>query len=161
MDNQELIWVDKVFAEKYKELSTNKNKRDEQEKVFNEYLEKVQSDIRRDFQCNLDSIEEDAAIFTGLMLKVKQAFEKAKNEHLDASYELWENFDKEIPSVQDKVDKLVSVISPLQKQLAEINSLLSKISTWNIDKFNESISLLANTCGKNKDMIEFLVKNFK
>jgi hypothetical protein len=33
------------------------------------------------------------------MLKVKQAFGKAKDEALEASYALWEKFDEEKPSV--------------------------------------------------------------
>jgi len=34
--------------------------------------------VKRDFAASLEGLEEDAAIFTGLMLKVKQAFEKGK-----------------------------------------------------------------------------------
>ena len=51
----------------------------------------------------VEAMEEDAAIFSGLMLKVKQSFGKAKDEALSASYDLWEKYDQERPSVEKKV----------------------------------------------------------
>ncbi|MFA5928618.1 MAG: hypothetical protein WC838_04915 [Candidatus Margulisiibacteriota bacterium] len=160
-DNQELIWVDKEFAERWKKLTTEHTKRDEQEKVFNEYMEKITKQVREDFKCNLDSLEEDAAMFTGLMIKVKQAFGKAKDEQLNASYELWEKFEAEIPSVTKKTAALIALLTPLREQLTDINNMIGKISTHDIDKLIRSVDLLANSYGTNKEMVEFLVKNFK
>lgn len=160
MDDKELIWVDKDFAEKWKIITNEKNKREEREKVFDEYLKGVTEEIQKDFECVLDGLEEDAAIFTGMMLKTKQSFEKAKNEHLEASYELWDKFEKEIPSTKEKTEKLLQVLTPIKGELTAIDSLLSKINTYNLDKFIESLSLLSGAYGKNKEMIEFLVKHF-
>lgn len=159
-ENQELVWVDKDFAAKINALTTKKATRDQQEKVFDEYMKGVTESIQRDFRASLEGLDEDATIFTGLMLKVKQAFEKAKNEHLVASEELWEKFEAEIPSTRDKVQKLVDILDPLTKKLTEINSLIGKINTWDINKLNESIALLASSYGKNKEMVEFLVTHF-
>jgi hypothetical protein len=123
-------------------------------------MAKISDTIRRDFRDNLEGLEEDAAMFTGLMLKVKQAFEKAKNAHLSASYELWEKFEQEIPSTTKKVESLLHILDPLEKKLTSINALMGKISTYNIDRLNESLSLLASLHGANREMVEFLVKNF-
>jgi len=153
MDNKELIWVDKDFAKNLWKVL-------EQEKVFDEYLTTVTEKIRKDFQYSLESMEEDAAIFTGLMLKTKQSFEKAKNEHLDASYQLWEKFEEEIPSTKLKTEALLETLTPLEEKLKEINSLMGKIECYNLDKFVESLSILSMAYGKNKEMIEFLVKHF-
>ena len=109
----------------------------------------------------LEGLEEDAAIFSGLMLKVKQSFGKAADEHLQSSYELWENFDKEMPSTREKISKVISLLDPLEKKLKIITDLISKIDKWQIDKLNESISLMATNYGKSKEMVEFLIKNFK
>lgn len=160
-DGQELIWVDKEFAERVKKLETDKATREQQLKVFDEYIAKVNDSIRRDFKSNLESIEEDAAIFMGLMLKTRQTFEKAKQEQLVGTEEIWENIEKEIPSMRVRTQKLIDTLKPLKDELNEINGLLGKISTYNIDKLGQSVALLGNLHGKNKDMVEFLMLNFK
>ena len=161
MKGEEHIWVDKEFAEIWKKLQSEEATRDQQEAVFNEYIAKMNKSIRRDFECNLEGIEEDAAVFTGLMLKVKQAFEKAKNEHLTSSYALWEKFEDEIPSTRKKVESIVETLKPLESQLNAINDLIGKINTWNINELIKSINDLAGAYGAQKEMVEFLVKNFK
>jgi hypothetical protein len=159
-DREELVWVDKEYAEKLKKLITEKATREQHVQVFDEYIAKVNGTIRRDFEANLESIEEDAAIFVGLMLKTRQAFEKAKSEQLLATEEIWEKFEKEIPSIRTKTQTIIDTLKPLEAELKTLNDLLGKISTYNIDKLITSISNLSNACGTNKQMIEFLVTNF-
>ena len=161
MKEKELIWVSKEFAEKYKVLENDTSKRDEQEKMFNEYLESVKESVRCDFKANLESIEEEAAIFTGLLLKTRQAFEKAKNEHCEASYALWEGFDKERGSIKEKTTKLITELKPLKDELIEINELMGKIKTYEMDRVIETIDKLNGLYGNSKAMIKFLVNNFK
>lgn len=157
MNDQELIWVSKEFAEKFKTI----DKEEEKIKVFNEYLESVKFDVRSEFKVNLEGLQEDAAIFSGLMLQVKQTFEKTKHEHLAASYELWEKFEKEIPSTKQKVEKIVAVLEPLTKELTKIESLLTSIRTYEMDHIYEAVIKFTGLYGEGKEMFEFLVKNFK
>lgn len=160
-DNKELVWVEKEFAEKYKALEGKKETREMQIAVFEEYMNKVQNQARSDFKANLETLDEDAAIFSGLMLKVKQSFEKAKNEHLDASYALWEKFEKEIPDVRTKIQKITETVTPLKKELEDVNALLAKINTYDLDRVIEAISKLHNMYGTSREMVDFLVNNFK
>lgn len=161
MDNKELIWVSKEFAEKWKKLKEAETTREQQEIVFNKYMESVQAEVQKDFRANLEVLEEDAAIFTGLMLKTKQAFEKAKNEQLDASYQLWENFEKDIPSVREKTQKIIDQLKPLAAQAVEINKSLATIKTYEIDRITESLRAFFNLTGNNKKLFEFIINNFK
>jgi hypothetical protein len=160
-EKQELIWVSKEFSEKWKKATDEKATADIQAAMFDEYIQSVNGKIRDDFKANLETIEEDAAIFTGLMLKTRQAFEKAKNEHLDASYALWEKYEDDIPSITKKTASIISILEPLEVKLKTINNLMAKINTYEIDKVISSISVLSSACGKQKTMIEFLIKNFK
>lgn len=160
-NNEELIWVEKDFAAKYQILHSEQGKNEERIAALDEYINKIKEQSRSNFKANLESLEEDVAIYTGLMLKVKQAFGKAKDEQLNVSYELWEKFDKDIPSVKEKVDNIVSTLDPLQKKLETINALLGKIRTYEMDKVIESVEKLSSLYGKQKDMIDFLVSNFK
>lgn len=160
-DGKELVWVEEEFAKKYKELEKDESQRDKRLEIFNEYMEKISKEAQDDFKANLNSLEEDAAIYTGLMLKVKQAFEKASKEHLSASYALWEKFEAEKPKVELKVDILLGMLNPLQEKLEKIEELFGKIQTWNIDKLGESLRGISGLYGENKEMIKFLVSNFK
>jgi len=161
MKQEELIWVSKEFAAKWKEMTDKEGIREQQEAALNEYMKTVSDKIKEDYRLNLESLEEDSIVFTGLMLKVRQAFEKAKNEHLAASYDLWEKFEAEIPSIHGKVTKIIDVLQPLHVELDKINTLLGKINTYQIEKLNQAISLFASNYGTNKEMIDFLVTNFK
>ena len=161
MDNKELVWVEKEFAEKYKMLENKKEMREQQIAVFEDYMKKVQEQTRSEFRANLESLDEDAAIFSGLMLKVKQSFEKAKSEYMDSSYALWEKFEKETPNAKDKTQKMVAVLTPLKQELEQVNALLNKINTYDLDRVIAAIEKLNGLYGSSKDMVEFLVQNFK
>ena len=155
---EEHIWVDKEFADKWKALNSGKATREEQEKVFDEYCKKVSSQVRKDFEYSLSSLEEDAVMFKGLMIKVRKAFEEAKNEHLEASEALWENFEKEIPSVKKKVDQLTKLVDPLTKQLDAITQQFSKINTYHLKQVVELVQLVSGLNDKNKNILELILR---
>ena len=156
MKNTKLIWLDEEQAIRFEKCSSD----EEKYKVFEEYLTGVAEESKKEFKANLESLEEDVAIYTGLMIRVKQAFEKAKNEQLALSYSVWENFDKEMPSIKDNVEKVVSTLDPLLIKLQNINEQLGKINTWNIERVIETINKFQDLSGKSKEMFEFIVKNF-
>jgi len=147
----------KEFADKYNSIISDAEKI----KAFDDYMETVKKETKDSFKANLESLEEDVLVYRGLMLNAKQSFEKAKNEQLNASYEMWEKFEKEIPSVKKKTQAIIDTLAPLKKELKEIEELLNGISTHRIDEFIKSINVLAGSYGKNKEMIDFLIKNFK
>jgi chromosome segregation ATPase len=160
MDNkEELIWVDADFAERWKALKSKKAIREEREKIFDAYCDKVTSQVRDDFKVNLESIEEDAAMFEGLMIKVKKAFEKTKNEYMEASEALWEKFDKEIPSIQKNIDRLTGLVDPLTKQLDTITQKFHTINTYHLKQVVELIQLVSGLTDKNKDILELILKH--
>ena len=160
MKDKELIWVEKEFAEKYIILESEKNKNEERIKALDEYIEKIKDASKQDFKANLESLEEDVAIYTGLMLKVKQAFGKAKEEQLNASYELWENFDKELPRINEKINKILEQIKPLEEKINTINTISEKIRTWNIDRLSESLIKISNLYNQDDKLIKFLLENY-
>lgn len=161
MDNKELIWVEKEFAERYNEMEKESSKNEERLKALDDYIKTVSDESRSDFKANLGVLEEDVAVYKGLMLQVKQAFGKAKDEAIKASYALWEQYDKELPSVKKKVADIVESLEPLKKTTKEINDSLEKINCCQVDKVIEAIRTLNDLYGESKEMVDFLVKNFK
>ena len=157
MHKDELIWVSKEFAEKYNKLNSD----EERIKVFEEYYQQISEASKGDFKANLEGLEEDVAIYTGLMLKVKQAFEKAKTEQLTASYDLWEHFEKEIPSTQKKIDGLVNILNPLVTQLDEVNAKLNRIRTFDIERLNETLARFESLSEKGKRIFQFVLDHFQ
>jgi chaperonin cofactor prefoldin len=160
MANKRYMYVDTEIADKIEALQKDENTRDQQEKVWNEYFEKLNKNIQRDFEASLEVLEENSVMFAGLMLKVKQSFTKAADEHLKSSYEVWENYDKSLPSIKDKTQKMINVLTPLKNELTEINTLIGKINTWDIDRLIKTIGCLSEMYGTNKEMVEFLVNHF-
>ena len=160
MKDRELIWVEKEFAVKYQELEKEESKNSERIKAFEEYMDKLEEKSKSNFKVNFESLEEDVAIYTGLMLKVKQAFEKAKNEQLNASYSLWEKFESEIPNIKQKTQKIIDELRPLQEELKKTSDLLAKIDTYNMERVIETVGKLSNLYGESKNMVEFLVNNY-
>lgn len=157
MKEKELVWVTKDQAERFNAVTNDENRYS----AFEDYLKQVSDETRREFKANFENLEEDVAIYTGLMLKVKQAFEKAKNEQLNASYVMWEQFEKEIPSIRQKTASILEELEPLETKLKNINELMGKIRTWEMDKVIETVEKLSSLYGNQKEMIEFLVRNFK
>jgi len=158
MNMETSIWVDKDFADKWKALKSKQATREEQEKVFDEYCKQITSQVRKDFEINLESLEEDAAMFKGLMIKVKKTFEETKNEYLEASEAVWEKFEKEVPSIQKNIDRLTKLIDPLSKQLDVVKKKFETISTYNYKQVVELIQLVSSLNDKNKNTLELILK---
>ena len=160
-DDKELIWVEKEFAEKYKAVESDANKNKERVKALNDYLATVSTKTRASFKGDLETLEEDAAIYKGLMLSVRQAFEKAKNEHMDATYKIWEDSEKELPSTEKKVAQFINKLKPLIVTLKEAESIIKSINTFQIDDFVKSVESFNRLHDNHKEMLGFLIENFK
>jgi len=159
---KELIWVEKEYALKYQELEKDENKRAERIKSFEDYMQTVTEKSRSDFKLNFESLEEDVAMYKGLMLHVKQAFEKAKNEQLDASYELWKKFETEIPSIHKKTELIINELKPLKDELNEIDGLLKSIETYNMEKLIDFIKFFnSNVYGETENILKYLMDNYR
>jgi archaellum component FlaC len=153
----ELVWVSKEQAERYNKLESD----DERYKAFEEYMKTVSLETQKQFKADLEGIEEDVAVYSGLLLKVKQSYKNVQAEHYAATYKLWEDFDKELPSTSAKIEKIISTLDPLAKKLNELNNLIKTIKTWDVEKLIETIEKLSGMYGTNQKMVEFLVNNFK
>jgi uncharacterized protein YPO0396 len=154
---QELIWVDEEFAKRYAEIKTDESKL----RALDDYLKGVMEESKEEFKAQLTLMDEDVAIYMGLMLKAKQAFKKAKDEQLSASYALWEEFDKELPSTRKKVENILNELNPLVEKIKEVNSLLVQVRSYDMEKVIATVKEMSRLYGEQKAMIDFLVKNFK
>ena len=161
IDDKELIWVSKKFAERYKSLIEG----NEQQEIINEelenYMAKVRKDTKDEFKTSLEALEEDAAMYQGLMLKTKQTFTKAKDESLSSFYSLWQEYDKDKNNIINKINTLTELLAPLKKDIDQINESLNKINSYPLEKILELLSIYNNSSEESKKMINFLFENYK
>lgn len=155
MLDEEIVWVPKQMAEEIKNLREGVTKED----LILSYIKLCKSDL----QSQIESMDEDVIIFQGLMAKARQSFEKAKNEHLTAAYDLWESFDKDLPSTRKKVESMISSLGPLVEKLQEVDDLMRKIRSYDIEKLLALVNALSchfNHDGQTGKMLKFLFDNY-
>ena len=152
-EKRSFVWLPESLAKKIKEAES-----EEKQLLFvNKYLEECKIDMRSE----IESLDEDLLIFKSKMLTAKLEFKKAKDEQLDASYELWEKYDKDLEKTRIKTDKMLKVLTPLTQELKKIDELFSNIKSYDLERFLKLIKSVSNLYGTEKEMFKFLVNNFK
>jgi archaellum component FlaC len=155
-DENEIVWLPKKLAEQVKEVTDEKRK----ELLILRFIE----DSKIDLQASLESLDEDVVRYKGSMIRARKAFEEAKNEQLNANYELWKKFDAELPSVEAKVQTLTKKLHPLKKELEEIKELMNGIRDYDIKLLLELVKNLHSYLNYDSDtskILRFLFENYK
>ena len=153
IDDKEFVYVPKWLARQLEDLETGA----EQEKIILGYLDRSREEIRT----NVESLEEDIVQYRGMMIQAKESFRKAKDEALESSYALWEKMDKEHSKIRTKVKEVKEFMSPLSKEIGDINSKLDKLSVYKVEKILELLEKIKNADPKTRDMVAFLLNEYK
>lgn len=158
MENKKYIslYLPEKLADKIESIKDDSLKEEEIMKFFDRSKEEIKS--------QLECLEEDVIRYKGLMISARNSFKEAKNEELNANYELWEKFDKDLSTVREKVGNIKNELIPLKKELQEVNNLIGTIQDWKLKDFLKTLSeineILSYDNNKNR-MIKFLMDNFK
>jgi chromosome segregation ATPase len=156
-EERDLVWLPVKLAKQVKGLQDNG---EEYEKIIISYIDAS----KREVQANLESLEEDLLQYRGLMVKAKQEFKKAKDEQLEASYALWQEFDKELPNTREKVETLKNELQPIKDQVDELSQSLNSISTYQIKDFLEVLQSISQYLSYDSDtgkMLKYLMETYK
>lgn len=151
---KELIWVNADFAKRYNAVESDAEKI----KQFEEFLAGVSVQSKNDHIANLESMEEEVAIYRGAMLKAKQSWSAAKDEAMAASYALWEQFDKERPNVNKKVETIVADLQPLIDKTNQINSALANLPLYQLEKMVDLLERVQKLDERTRLMFDAAVK---
>ncbi|RLC30414.1 hypothetical protein DRH13_04380 [Candidatus Woesebacteria bacterium] len=160
MNDYVTFTTDEETAKKFKSFESAENKRELQSTALNEYMEKVSDKSKEDFKVNLECLEESAAVYVGLMVQVRQKFEKAKNEQLETSYALWEEWDNERPNVEKKIKAITDSMIPLKNSIDEINKGIDGINLHRLEKILELVDKFNGMSDSSKEVMKFLIENF-
>ena len=150
---REYIYVTKKLAEMVKSVTEP----EEYERTIIKYMEEVKGDLR----LNIESLDEDVTLFKAFMIEAKKRFKEAKEAQLKESYELQESYEQELGVIRNRVDSFKNELRPLIEDLKEINSLFSQIKTYDISKLCDVIERYSSLSKDNKEMMDFLIKEFR
>lgn len=155
IEEKDLVWLPKSLAEKVKQLEEGR----EQEKLVLTYLEESKSSLKAD----LETLDEDVAIYVGLMTKARQSFEKAKNEQLNSAYTTWEKFDEELGELRKKVKTVSEEVKPIKDELEQVNELLRQVHSWEINDLLKTVEALRGHLSGDREtakILRFLYKTY-
>ena len=147
------LYLPKSLAKKIKQLESGESHED----IVQSFLDESKRDIKNSLEC----LEDDVLEYKALMTKAKVAFREAKEEQLQASYELWEKFEEDLPSVEEKITKLINKLKPVERQLSQINDLLNGLSFYSIENAMELIGKINQMTSETKNIFKFLLENYK
>ena len=149
---RELVWLPEALAKKVKDLED----KDLQYDIVSKYVDETKLDMKY----AVEGIDEDVIVFKASMIRIRAEFKKVVAEQVADMEKLWETHDKKSSDIKKKVETLVADLTPITEELKEIDTLLGKISTYNIDKLIDSFRGLQNLYGKEKEMFQFVVNHF-
>jgi len=153
MSERELAWLPIELAKRVNNIT-------ELEVLNNEMLSYVEQ-TKRELQTDIESIDEAIVLYRAHMIKARDAFKEAKDQEIASMYSLWEEYDKELTSLKSFVNEAKKTIEPIKEEVINLNKEMEKINSYGFENLINSINAFCQLYGEQKEMMEFLVKNFK
>lgn len=158
MENKRTEYISMQVTEEVAEAIKQLDSGDTKQKVLMGYIDECKVEIRE----SVELMDEDVLIFRGSLAKAKAAYREARDEYLAATYKLWEDSDKNLPKLKEQTGKLVNQLKPLKDELAEINTVLKAIHTFDIERFIKFIKYFnSNIYGETENILKYLMNNYK
>lgn len=154
IEPKEIVWLPAGLAKKVKDIQDVKYLEDE--------IVKYVEQSKRNFKIEIESIDEDILQYRAFMIKAKNAFKEAKDEQLQASYDLWEKYEDDLTKIRDYVSTAKQAVTPLKQELDEIKRLMQEIDKYGIKDLLELIKEInSHYYGETANMLKFLFDNYK
>lgn len=124
--------------------------------------------VKNDIKNSLDLMGDNVIMFKAEMIKYRNAYKEALETELNANYQLWESYDIQKSELKNKIKSTIDTLQPLRNELAnlkeelnQISKLANQVNDYQINRLIETIKNLTLLNDSNKEMIDFLIKNFK
>lgn len=145
------LWVTPKTAERIKAYSNDKKA---YENALMEYIKDVKDSLRSD----IEGADEDIIQFKAKMITARDAFKAAKDEQLEATYELWEKYDAEISKVGNFVAAAKQVIIPLKNEVESLNNAVSGLNFSRLESCLNLIDRINNMSQQDREILEKLLE---
>jgi chromosome segregation ATPase len=156
MEDRKIVWLPAAIAKKVEDAESQETA----DKLVLKYCEQVKGDMTESLEC----LDEDLLRFKGNMAQVRQQFGKAKDEHLNATYAMWEKGEEDCKKVSEHVARLTKQLQPLKTEVEKVNQQLAKIDTYKLQKLLEVVTAISGHLSMNDktaDILSFLTNEYK
>ncbi len=152
MYDKELIWVSTEQASEFKKAT------DESAQI--EVVKKIIEKAKGSMEDDLNSLDEDAARFRGILLGYKKEYGKVLDEHLAATYKVWEGIEDKMPNTKALCQKLSGEVCEIEK---EVDALLDKVeriekrlngfSSYQLTEIVKAVEIISRADDKTMDIL--------
>lgn len=148
------LWV---TPEDAKRIKDNQDNYTLQQTVINELFTKE----KKWLETELVQMDDEVLKYRSSLLRIREEFGKAYQEHVKKQEDLWNDIHKSVPSFQSKVQSIVRELEPLSAEVSRIDKALEKVSTYRIKEMLEVVKLIESLDSNKLAMFNSLVENFK
>jgi len=152
-ETKDLVWLPKSLAELIKKVQSEELLR---ESVL-KYVKETKEYLKDDFE----SFQKAELEYRVSLEKIKSSFKETKESELNALYDMWEGFEKDIIKIKANNKKVIEELQPLKNELEEIKSLMSQLSKWNLEDFLKILEKINGMDDKTMEILNFLFENYK
>lgn len=153
MNDKDLVWLPKSLVKEVKKLESD----EELEKLILKHIE----DSKLSITAELAELDDQVLMYRGLMVKARNEFKKAKDEELESFTAIWDHYEKDIKNIRQKVEEVKNALQPLKNEVAAVKGMMNEIYVYDFKTLIGVIREFSQLYGENKNMIEFLINNYK
>ena len=144
--------VEKVYN------SANDPLADEYVKILNEWVKKV----RVNWKDNVEQLDEELTVYRATLISITKQYKTALEANLDNNYAVWEEVNKQIPSIREKTQVVLDTLKPVELELKTICGYIDKLNEWKLSKFLDTLANIRSCLdGETGTMIKFLFEKFE
>lgn len=149
-DECEYTKIPKEWYEKLKKMESY----EEQEVFFFKALD----DKKKDIANEIENMEESLVEFKAFGLRYKRELEKIYNEQYEQLCNLWEELNLG-DNLYQKVKEMRDKISPLVKDVKDLESSLKGLDTYRTDRFIETIERFNRLGDEERELLKIMLNN--
>lgn len=153
MNDKKYINIPVALAEKIEAMSGDDVL---MERAVDEYFQWSVSAI----VANLESLDETVVQYKALNVKARNDFRVAALDMSKKSETVWDDWDRAMPRITSKIAKMRGELEPLKKNLDDINDVINKINTWDVERLLKTMHEVECASSGTLKIIAFLMDNY-
>ena len=140
-----------------RQIEAAKDNKELQLSIVKEMFELEKNWLKQELQ----QMDDDLLQYRALLLKMREAYKEAQQEHYNKVNDLWDEISKSVPSFTKKVESLVKELEPVTIALTAIKNQTDSVNTWKAKEIIEMVNLVSNMTPEKIEMFNLLVNYSK
>jgi len=151
---KKLIWVPAELATEFENATGDA--------AQIEVVKKIIAKAKGSMEDDLNALDEDAARFRGIMLGYKKAYGQVLEEHLAATYKIWEDIEDKMPNTKVMCAKLSSEVQTIETEIdhvlekvKSIGTKLNGFSTYQLVEIVKAVEIISRADDRTIDILRY------